>query len=88
MVSAIRGSLGGVKITDHGERRLRRRDITEAMCRAVIRQPIEIEEQENGYFKFWGYVEPEERYLRVVTLPDRETIETAHWDRNYKKRRR
>ena len=47
-----------------------------------------MEEQENGYFKFWGYVETEERYLRVVTLADRETIETAHWDRNYKKRRR
>jgi len=58
------------------------------MCREVLRRPVEIEKQENGYFKFWGYVESEERYLRVVTLADRETIETAHWDRNYKKRHR
>jgi hypothetical protein len=58
------------------------------MCRQVIRNPIEVEEQANGYFRFWGYFESEERYVRVVTLEDRETIETAHWDRNYKKRRR
>jgi hypothetical protein len=77
-----------VKVTDHGQGQLRRRQITDAMCREVIRHAIDIEEQENGYFKFWGYVEAEERYLRVVTLADRETIETAHWDRNYKKRRR
>jgi hypothetical protein len=77
-----------MKVTDHGQRRLRRREITEAMCREAIRHPVEMEEQENGYFKFWAYVEAEERYLRVVTLADRETIETAHWDRNYKKRRR
>jgi hypothetical protein len=54
-----------VKVTDHGQRRLRRREITDAMCREVIRHAIEIEEQENGYFKFWGYVEAEERYLRA-----------------------
>jgi hypothetical protein len=77
-----------MKWTPHGRRRLRRRDFTEAMCREVIRSPIEVEQQENGYFRFWGYVESEGKYLRVVTLEDRETIETAHWDRNYKKRRR
>jgi hypothetical protein len=49
-----------LKTTPHGQRRLRRREITEAMCREVIRSPIEIEEQANGYFRFWGYVESEE----------------------------
>ena len=77
-----------MKATPHGQERLRRRQITEAMCRQVIRNPIEVEEQANGYFRFWGYFESEERYVRVVTLEDRETIETAHWDRNYEKRRR
>ena len=77
-----------MKVTDHGQGQLQRRKITETMFLDVLRHPVEVEEQENGYFKFWGYVESEERYLRVVTLADRETIETAHWDRNYKKRRR
>jgi hypothetical protein len=53
--------------------------ITEEMCRQVIRNAVEIQEQENGFFRFWGYIESVERYLRVVTLEDRETIETAHW---------
>jgi hypothetical protein len=77
-----------MKSTSHGRFQLRLRDITEEMCRQAISNPIEIQEQSNGYFRFWSYVESVERYLRVVTLEDRETIETAHWDRNYKKRRR
>ena len=77
-----------MKWTPHGGRRLRHRHITEEMCRQVIRSPIEVEQQANGYFRFWGYFESEGKYVRVVTLEDRETIETAHWDRNYKKRRR
>jgi hypothetical protein len=77
-----------LKTTPHGSVRMRRRDISEEMCLQVIRNPIESEQQANGFFRFWGYIESEERYLRVVTLEDHETIETAHWDRNYKKRRR
>lgn len=57
---------------------MRRRAISEEMCRWVILNPIESEQQANGFFRFWGYIESVERYLRVVTLEDRETIETAH----------
>lgn len=48
-------------------------------------------EQEDGRVVYWGHA-PElsrpgrNRYLRVVVLPDGETVWTAHPDRNFRKR--
>lgn len=35
----------------------------------------------------WGYIEEIGKYLRVITLEDRETIDNAFLDRGYKVRR-
>jgi predicted ATPase len=77
-----------VKTTEHFDFQNRLRRIKLEWCERVVDAPLEVQEQSNGYFRYWGYIEEVERYLRVVTLEDRKTIETAHFDRNYGKRRR
>lgn len=41
--------------------------------------------QFDGRIRRWAKIsELEDRYLRVVLLPDRETVHNAFFDRNYK----
>ena len=77
-----------MKTTDHFDFQNRRRHLKLEWCERVLRKPLEVERQDNGCFRHWGYIEEVGRYLRVVTLEDRETLETAHFDRNYAKRQR
>ena len=77
-----------MKTTRHGAESIRLRGIKEEWIQQVLRSPLEVQRQENGFFRRWGYIEEVSRYLRVVTLEDDETIETVHFDRNYEKRRR
>jgi len=51
-----------------------------------MRQPLEIVEQNDGSFRMWGYIVEVNRFLRVVTLEDRETLDNAFFDRRYKGR--
>jgi len=51
-----------------------------------VAAPVEVERQDNGYLRFWGYIEEVGKYLRVITFEDGETFETAHWDRRYKRK--
>ena len=39
---------------------------------------------ENGSIRYWIFVEELEKYLRVVTLSDGETVHNAFPDRNFK----
>ncbi len=39
---------------------------------------------EDGRIRFWIYIEELEKYLRVVTLEDGETVHNAFPDRNFK----
>ncbi|HXH41871.1 MAG TPA: hypothetical protein VNN08_24825, partial [Thermoanaerobaculia bacterium] len=57
-------------------------------CARVVNAPIEVIEQNDGSFRMWGYIEEAGKYLRVITLEDRETIENAFLDRGYARRRR
>ncbi len=50
----------------------------------VIKNPCEIKKQADGRFKKWGFIREEERYLRVITLEDGETIHNAFFDRGFK----
>ena len=38
----------------------------------------------DGRWRMWGYIVEVERYLRVVTLDDRETVDNAFFDRRFK----
>ena len=53
-----------------------------------MRDPEYTEVQENGRIRYWGYVPEIGKYLRVVTLEDRETVHNAMPDRNFTRKRR
>ncbi|MGI9049769.1 MAG: hypothetical protein ACR2GU_10440 [Rubrobacteraceae bacterium] len=57
-------------------------------CKQVLRNPAHTEVQKNGRIRHWGYIEEIEKYLRVVTLEDGETVHNAMPDRNFTRKRR
>jgi len=50
----------------------------------VIRNPIHTESQTDARIRKWGWIEEEGRFLRVILLPDGETVHNAFFDRNFK----
>lgn len=75
-----------VKSDSHFEEAIRERSIHREWCEATVRNPVDMKKQPNGRMQYWGYVAKEDRYIRVVVEPDGETMHTAHWDRNFKRR--
>jgi hypothetical protein len=50
----------------------------------VMNNPIKIEYQiEDNRIRIWGYIEEINKYLRVITLEDGETIHNAFPDRDF-----
>jgi hypothetical protein len=54
----------------------------------VLVAPTEIIEQNDGSYRMWGFILEEGKYLRVIVLADRETVDNAFLDRTYRRRRR
>jgi len=51
----------------------------------VIANPIKQEIQADGRIKLWAVIpEMENKYLRVILLPDGETVHNAFLDRSFK----
>ncbi len=50
---------------------------------AVLRAPARRERQSDGRIRLWGYIVPLERWLRVVTLEDGQTVHNAFPDRDF-----
>jgi hypothetical protein len=54
----------------------------------VLAAPLKREAQSDGRIRFWGRIvaagEARPRFLRVVTLPDGETVHDAFFDRNFR----
>ncbi len=50
----------------------------------VLNNPIRTEVQPNGRIRHWGYIAERDKYLRVVTEPDGETVHNAFFDRRFK----
>jgi hypothetical protein len=67
---------------------LMRPEVEWEWCARVLKSPVEVIEQGDGSFKMWGYIEEAGKYMRVITLEDRETLENAFLDRSYTRRRR
>jgi hypothetical protein len=55
--------------------------LTKEECIRVVENPLRVEQQADGRVRFWAA--SQERYLRVVTLPDRVTIHNAFFDRRF-----
>ncbi len=50
----------------------------------VIEQPVKEDIQQDGRIRRWAPIaELEGRYLRVILLPDGETVHNAFFDRSY-----
>ena len=50
----------------------------------AIRNPIYSEIQSDGRIRKWKMIEEEGRYLRVILLPDGETVHNAFFDSGFK----
>ena len=57
-----------------------------AWCEATVREPEAAEVQADGRVRHWRFVPELGKYLRVVTLEDRETLHNAFPDRSFKPR--
>ena len=61
-----------------------RKDILSEWIIRVITNPIREEFQADGRIRKWGWIEEEGRYLRVIVLPDNETVFNAFFDRRFR----
>ncbi len=79
--------LGGVKVTRYFEAVRQRPDrslIQDAWIQRAIQSPIRQKIQADGRIRRWCQVpEMDNRYLRVILLPDGETIHNAFFDRDF-----
>ena len=50
----------------------------------AINNPIHEEIQADGRIRRWTWIETEQKYLRIVLLPDGQTIHNAFFDRRFK----
>jgi hypothetical protein len=62
----------------------RRPYIQREWCERTIQAPIRLETQPNGRIRYWSFIPELNKYLRVVTLEDGETVHNAFPDRNFK----
>ena len=62
---------------------MERPEINRAWCEQAPTNPIRVQVQEDGKIRYWVYVSEISKYLRVVTLPDGETVHTAFLDRRF-----
>lgn len=59
--------------------------ITDEWIERVCKYPEREYAQADGRIRRWGRIdEMEDRYLRVVLLPDRKTVHNAFFDRGFK----
>ena len=61
-----------------------RPEIDRAWCKLALTNPLRVQVQEDGKIRYWVFVSEISKYLRVVTLPDGETVHTAFLDRRFR----
>jgi hypothetical protein len=71
------------------EQVLRKRPyLRQEWCELALREAEKVERQPDDRVRYWVFIPEAERYLRVVTLGDGETVHNAFFDRNFKGDRR
>ena len=64
---------------------LARRDYLDPVeIRRIIRRPHRRQVQADGRIRLWGYSHSAGGYLRIVLLPDGETVHNAFLDEDYR----
>jgi len=61
--------------------------LQEKWLEEAIAHPLEVVTQPNGRLRHWTFIEEFQKYLRVITLEDGETVHNAFFDRGYKRRK-
>ena len=70
------------------EQVLRKRPyIRREWCERALTEAVHVEKQSDGRVRFWIFIPELNKYLRVVTLDDGETIHNAFPDRNYEEQK-
>jgi hypothetical protein len=76
-----------MKTTDYFEYTRKRKDrriIKHEWIEFVIEHPEKTEFQADGRIRKWAKIEDLDKYLRVILLPDGETVHNAFFDRSFK----
>jgi hypothetical protein len=76
-----------LKTTDYFKYTKQRPDrarIRDQWIEQAMRQPVAEKTQADGRIQRWAFIDEEQRYLRVVLLPDRETVHNAFFDRRFR----
>jgi len=60
--------------------------VTRAIAERIANSPEHEVVQDDGRIRRWGYSETLDKYIRVILLPDGETILNAFPDRDYERR--
>ena len=66
----------------------RRPYLKDEWCELAITNPVRTEVQENGRIRHWAYISEIGKYIRVVTLPDGETVHNAFPDSGFREDKR
>ncbi|MCY4580193.1 MAG: hypothetical protein OXD31_14250 [Chloroflexi bacterium] len=62
----------------------RRPELRMEWIQAVLDNPVQVQIEDNGRVRRWGFIEERGRYLRVITEPDGETVHNAFLDRRFR----
>ncbi len=71
----------------HMRQRIDRARIKMEWIKETIKNPIYTEVQTDGRIRKWKKIEEEDKFLRVILLPDGETVHNAFFDRRFKEKR-
>ena len=58
--------------------------IQDAWIQQTIDKPVRTEIQSDNRIRKWSLIAGQEKYLRVILLPDGETVHNAFFDRRFK----
>jgi hypothetical protein len=50
----------------------------------TLNEPVHMEIQRDGRIRKWKWIRDENKFLRVILLPDGETVHNAFFDRRFK----
>ena len=76
-----------MKTTQYFEYRRKGSDrvrISDEWIQLAILKPMRTEIQADGRIRRWVFIEQERRFLRVILLPDGETVHNAFFDSNFR----
>jgi hypothetical protein len=84
-LQGIESTVKFTKYFDFIRQRPDRAIIRDEWIERVVNNPMKEIVQKDGRIRRWGSIEEmENRFLRVVLLPDRETVHNAFFDRGFK----